>query len=170
MVTQLTHDPSLTHAGERKSVKASHMESSTLNAGNGITVFSTSVPADKEYYWGFGGLDRQSGRTANIYADLVASGNGTGTAGDAIQGDLEAVITDSEGRDVKGRYNIMDLETLADFAGSSPTERPLLEVLGPGAREDLHIELQIVADSASDGVEVDPGASSARLYYTELSV
>jgi len=145
------------------------MEQATLNEGNEVTVWSEQVPADKVYAHGFGSGSRNNGRTAYVYAALVASGNGTGTDGDPIEGDLVLAITDSEQRDVLARYEFSDLESLADAEADARTDRPLEPVLEPLASEDRHLEVRVIADVASDGVEVDPTDSSARLYYTDIN-
>jgi hypothetical protein len=169
MSQQMRESPRVAGAGTKRSIKSSSLEGATLNAGNEVTVFSTQVPADKIYAHGFGSGSRNQGRTAYVYAALVAAGSGTGSAGDAIEGDLVLAITDSEQRDVLARYEFSDLESLADAEADARTDRPLEPVLEPLASEDRHLELRVIADDASDGVVVDPSASSARFYYTDIN-
>ncbi|WP_410765788.1 hypothetical protein [Haloferax sp. DFSO60] len=168
MPTPLSYNTELAEGGNSRPVKGAMFKQTTLRAGNDIVVYEETCPADKYLFWGFGYRNKQAGNASHIYAQLKASGNGTGTAGDAVQGDLEAVITDSEGRDVLHRYTIGDLETLANAAGDPRTERPIMPALAPIAREDQRIQLRVIADPASDGVEIDPSASSARIYYGKL--
>ncbi|RDZ54346.1 MULTISPECIES: hypothetical protein [unclassified Haloferax] len=169
MSTPLTYNTELAEAGNSKPVKGAMLKQTTLRAGNEIVVYEESCPADKYLFWGFGYRNKQAGNASHIYAQVKASGNGSATAGDAIKGDLIAVITDSEGRDVLHRYNIGDLETLADAAADPRTERPIMPALAPIAREDQRIQLRIVADEESDGAEIDPSASSARIYHGKLN-
>jgi hypothetical protein len=148
--------------GNDQPVKASDMQGATLIQDNEATVFAQSVPSDKLFAWGSGREDRNTGAPAYIYASLVASGDGTGSAGDAVEGDLIATVMDSQAKDVLARYKIGDLETLADAEADNRTERPTFPAVGPAAREDRVIELRVDADAASAGVEIDPAASSAR--------
>ncbi|ELZ87492.1 hypothetical protein C453_04039 [Haloferax elongans ATCC BAA-1513] len=169
MATPLVYNTNLANVGNSKPVKGSMLEQTTLRAGNEIVVYEQTCPADKYLFWGFGHQNKQAGNASHIYAQLKATGNGAGSAGDAIKGDLVAVITDSEGRDVHHRYNVGDLETLADAASDPRTERPIMPALAPIAREDQRIQLRVIADPESDGVEVDPSASSARIFYGKLN-
>src|SRR6056297_2438011 len=121
MSDQLYHDERIADAGNRRPVKSSNLQTATMNAGNEVTIWAKQVPADKSLGHGAGTDNRQVGRNAPTYADLVASGNGAGNDGDSIEGDLVAVITDSEQRDVIARTVIGDLETLADAAGDART-------------------------------------------------
>lgn len=167
MATQLNHSQRaanrLGNAGNARTVRGSHLnDGATMNAGNGVTVYSKSVPSDKIYAWGAGSDNRQVGRDAFVYADLVD------TDGNDIKGDLEYVITDSEQRDVHARGELGDLETLADAREDQRTERPQMPVTAPIARRDQHIELRVVADTDSDGVTLDRDASEVRLYYTDI--
>jgi hypothetical protein len=151
-----------------KAVKGSHLEQTTLRAGDDVTVYREKRPDDKIQFWGHGDSNRMNGNSVHKYAELVASGGGAGTAGDAIQGDLIVAITDSDGR-IKAERNIGDLQELADAAADARTERPLMEALAPYAEQGRYMEVIVNADAASDGVEVDPSASNARVWYSETS-
>lgn len=164
----MSADPRIADAGTKKSIKDSDMTGATLNAGNQVTVWSEQVPADKLYAHGYGSDSRNNGRTSYIYADLVASGAGTGSAGDSIGGDLELVVTDSQQKDVLARYSLGDIQSLRDAASESRTDRPTHPALAPLAQEDRHLEIRVTADAGSDGVVVDPSASDARLFYTDI--
>lgn len=149
---------------DAKPVKQGHLTDATLQSGNEITVFAKPVPADKVYAWGDGRKSRDNGTPAFIYADI-----NTATPTD-IEGDLYAVITDSEQRDVLARKFVGDLTTLSDAAADPRTERPILPIHAPVARQDQHIELRVVADAASDGATVSSADSDVRLYYSEANV
>ncbi|ELY69329.1 hypothetical protein [Natrinema versiforme] len=154
----------LAQGGSPKTIRSSHLEDgATMNAGNEVTVWKSKVPADKAYLHGHGTDNRESGPEAFIYASIQNS------TPEQIEGDLYAVITDSEGRDVHARKEIGDLETLAAAEDDNRTERPMYPVQVPIAREDQHLELRVVADSASDGDELSASDSSIRMYYTEYN-
>jgi hypothetical protein len=164
----------LANAGTKRTIREGDLDDgTTLHESQEITIWSKQLPADKVYAHGAGSDDRQRGRDSFIYAKLHATGSGAGAADDAITGDLVAVVTDSEQRDVHARYELGDLTSLADAEAESMTDRPMQPVVVPIAREDQHIELRVIADSNSDGVEVDDGGDQstvARLYYTDISV
>lgn len=163
MSRQLSHNARYAEVGVKRTIKADQLnDGATMNAGNEVTVWSKQVPADKYYAWGAGTNNRVQGREAHIHADFVDD------ADNDIEGDLVAVITDSEQRRVVAEYELGDLGTLADAADDDRTERPLMPVLAPLAREDRHLELRINADSDSDGVDLDRDASDVRLYYTDI--
>lgn len=151
----------------KKPVKATHLSGETLRADDDVTVYREKRPDDKTQFWGHGGENREVGSTAHKYADLVASGNGTGTAGDQVEADVIVAITDSDGR-ILAERQVGDVATLADAANDPRTERPMMPALAPYAEQGRYMEVIINADSASDGVELDPSASSARLWYSEL--
>lgn len=153
--------------GNQKPVKASHLDQTTVRAGDDVTLYRQRVPDDKEQWFGHGGQDRRSGNTAHKYADLVASGNGALTAGDALEGDIIVAITDSDGRILHERQ-VGDVDTLADAATESRTERPTMPAMAPTAPTGRYLEVIFNADPAADGAEVDPGDSSQRLWYTEV--
>lgn len=169
MVSKLSYSAKFARAGDSETVKHGDLDGTVpLTEGESITLFAKQVPADKVYAWGFGTRNREDSRSSFMHADLVASGNGTGTQGDAIEGRVEVEIQDSEQRDSLYRYSYGDAGNLSDAAADNRTERPMQPALGPGAREDRHITFQIVADSASDGVQIDTSASDMRLWYTEV--
>ncbi|MWG34159.1 hypothetical protein [Halomarina oriensis] len=160
-------DPQLAQAGTKRVIKAGDFEQTTLKSGNEVTVYAEQVKQDKVLWHGHGNMNRTTGNVAHIYAALVASGNGSGTAGDAIEGELVAAITDSDQRRVLASTTIDDLGELADAEASERTERPMHPALEPFAKPGRHLELRILAAPESDGVEVDPANSNARLYYSE---
>lgn len=177
MSKDLVHDKrarQLGNEGTKKTIREGALDNDTvLREDEEVTVYSRQVPADKVYAHGAGTDDRNKGRSAYAYADIRAGGEGTGTAADVVTGDLVAVITDSEQRDVHARYEIGDLQSLSDAQSENRSERPLQPVVVPIAREDQHIELRIIADANSDGVQIDDGtdqATDVRLYFTDISV
>jgi len=168
MADKLQHSRELAQYDvDKKPVKASAMEQTTLRAGDDVTVLREKRPDDKTQFWGHGGKTRDYGNLAHKFADLVASGNGTGTEGDQIEGDIIVAITDSDGR-ILAERQVGDIDTLAAAANDSRTERPLMPSYAPYLKQGRYREVIINADSASDGVELDPSASSARLWYSEF--
>lgn len=177
MAQDLEHSPQarqIASAGTSRTIREGDLDNATtLQEDQEITIWSKQVPADKVYAHGAGSDNRQQGRDAFMYAKLHATGSGTGSADDAITGDLVAVITDSEQRDVHARYELGDLTSLADAQSENLTERPMQPVVVPIAREDQHLELRVIADANSDGVELDDGSAQstvARIHYTDISV
>jgi hypothetical protein len=141
----------------------------TLRAGDDVTVHREQVPDDKVTFLGYGGMERLSGKVAYIYADLVASGNGAGTAGDPIKGDLIEVITDSDGRIVNGNERKLGaLEDLSAAKADARTERPTHPIGDPGAKPGRFVEYRIVPHDSVDGYELDPAASSGKLFQTRM--
>lgn len=153
---------------DKKAVKASHLNQTTLREGDDVTVFRERRPDDKLQWWGHGDEDRQEGSSAFKYAELVASGGGTANAGDAIEGDIIIAITDSDGRILVERQ-AGDVDELTDAANDSRTERPMMPAYAPYLTQGRYREVIINADAASDGAELDPSASSARLWYSETN-
>ena len=166
--------PELVGVGEPKPLNAGDLSNVTLKAGTEVTVYSKQVPNDKLLFWGHGGKNRQAADTRFAFADLVATGAGSGTDGDAILGDLILAITDSDQNRVLASWTLDQLGELADARQDDRTDRPVNYALAPYAKPGRHIEIRIQASAASDGVELDntenPGTdSSARLYYTEVN-
>jgi hypothetical protein len=151
--------------GSKFTVRAGDLEQATLGQ-NETTIWAEQVPQDKHAWFGHGPEVRDYAK-AFIYATLVASGNGSLNAGDPIEGELVAAITDSEQRRVLASVTIDDLGELADAETSDRTQRPVMNALGPYAKPGRHLEFRILPASGSVGAEVDPSASSARLYYSK---
>ncbi|WP_380681091.1 hypothetical protein [Salinigranum sp. GCM10025319] len=170
----MAYAPSMVGWGQAKPLDASDLEQKTVVAGTEVTVYSKQVPNDKLFYWGYGGKNRQAADTKFMFADLVATGNGDGTAGDPITGDLIVAITDSDQNRVLASWTLGALGELADARGDDRTERPVQFALDPYAKPGRHIELRVKAKASSDGYEIDntedPGtASSARLWRSEVN-
>lgn len=168
MVNRLTPSQKLArYDGSRRAIKASHLDGDEpLRSGQKIVVYDEQIPADKTRWWGYG-LEGLPMGVARMYAELVASGDGTGSQGDAIDADVKVRITDSTGDTTIASRELGDLGTLADAAADERTERPKLPALGPAGSSDRRLQLVINADEASDGTQIDPSASSARFWYTQ---
>lgn len=170
MARDLYPDAEFGARASKKRVTAGDLNQQTLQAGNEITIYADKVPADKLYHWGYGFRDRQASETSFVFADLVASGNGTGNAGDNISGQLVLAVTDSTQEDVLAREYFDSLEDLRESETAALSERLMMPERQPAASEDRHLELRVVADGSSDGVEVDPSASTAQINYGTVSV
>lgn len=173
-MAEMHYNAGLAQRGNARPLNADDLDAATLKADSEVTVYSKQVKNDKVLFWGHGGKDRRAADTKFMFGDLVASGNGTGVAGDAIAGELIAAITDSDQNRVKAWVTLGDLSELSDARTDDRTERPVMFALAPFALPGRYIELRVRASSSSDGVEVDntedPGvASSARFWYSEIS-
>ncbi|GGC53039.1 hypothetical protein [Haloferax sulfurifontis] len=153
--------------GDVRPIRSDDIDQDTLKSGAEVTVYREKVPQDKDFWFGAGGKNRESADASPMHTKLVASGNGTGTAGDVIGGTLYAAITDSDGRALYTR-KLGDLSLLAEFADQNPTERPLMYALAPYAKPGRYVEFRVDADSNSDGKEIDPAASDVMLYRSSL--
>jgi hypothetical protein len=128
----------------------------TLQAGEEITVWSTQVPADKAYVWGFGPDNRESGNANFVYAEFLASGSGAGNDGDVVRdADVIVALTDSTQEDTIAKTSLNpDAGDLADAKADPRTERPVFPEHAPGATEDKHLELRLKAQSGADGIQI----------------
>ncbi|RYJ12750.1 hypothetical protein ELS19_01370 [Halogeometricum borinquense] len=160
--------PPLYGEGQKRSVVASELDQVTLTAGQENTIWAKKVAQDKALFAGHGPEVRDYAK-AFIHSKLVASGNGAGTAGDVIDGDLIVAITDSEQRRVIASYVIGNLGDLADALTSDRTDRPVMAAIAPYAKPGRHLEFRVFPSPGSDGLELDPAESDARLYYSEVS-
>jgi len=154
--------------GNKRAIKASQLEQTTVREGDDVTLYREQRPDDKVRWWGHGWPSQEQGETAHKYFDAVASGNGTGNVGDQLVGDFLVVIADSEGR-VIYEMDFGDSQTLADAQAEPRTDRPTQKAVGPGVNQGQYMEVRFNADAASDGVEYDPSASSGRAWYSQIS-
>jgi len=164
-MSKLGHSRRLAMVGDQRPIGASALDDDTVKQETEVTVWSKQVGQDELLFWGHGSQSRRDARAKFAYADLDASGNGAGAAGDPITGELVLAITDSDQRRVLVDYTLGDLEELADAA----SERPVMYALAPFAKPGRHIEIRVRADADSDDYEIDSANSSARLWYSVLS-
>ncbi|GAB3315232.1 hypothetical protein [Haloplanus salinarum] len=136
-----------------KRIDESELNDRSLQAGQEITIWSTQVPADKGYVWGYGPDNRDAGNANFVYGEFLASGSGTGTDGNVIRdADVVLAITDSTQEDTIAKTTINpDAGDLADAKADPRTERPILPEHYKGASEDRHLELRLRARSGADG-------------------
>lgn len=168
-MSEITHNSDLAQLGSPTPRRVRDWDAATLRADDDVTVFREKIPDDKVAFAGHGGRNKLVGQVAYLYAELLASGNGAGAAGDPIEGELIECITDSDGRIVdNNERTVGDLENLAEAANDARTERPLHSIGTPGAKPGRYIEYRIVPDESVDGYELDPGASSGKLYQTRF--
>lgn len=150
---------------DKKRVQAGDTTSTTLRAGNEITIYSEKVPADKVYHWGYGFSDRDAGETSFVYADLKDNSSTPVN----LEGQLVLAVTDSTQEDVLAKRYFQSLEDLRAAEADNRTERILMSEMQPAASEDRHLELRVVADSASDGLTYSPSNSTVKLNYGTVS-
>ena len=167
MAEQLQRYPSWYNAGDKVPIDAADFDQDTLKAGTEVTVWSRQVAQDEILLHGHGPHQREMAESF-VGLDLVASGNGTGTAGDNIQGQVILAITNSDGTRVKADKEFDSLAQLRDALAEPRTDRIVEELMVPYAKPGRNLEVRIRASGASDGVEIDPSASSGNLYYTQI--
>jgi len=150
--------------GRRIPIRAGDFDKRVVQADQEVTVFSRQVEDDQMLFHGYGSRNR---KTANGFVglDLVATGSAAGGAGDSIDGDVVLAITDSDGRRVKASTTFTDLETLRESLAENRSDRVIEPAFGDLAGPGRRLEVRVVADAASDGVEIDPTASSGKLVY-----
>ncbi|QGX95002.1 hypothetical protein EI982_09465 [Haloplanus rallus] len=170
MPKQLVVDGRAAGLGNKKTIRAGDLDQDDLKAGTEVTVWQKQVNDDQLLYHGYG-PDRRSAASGFVYMDLVASGNGTATAGDDIRGDVVLAVTDSEGDRVLASVTFESLEELRDSANDERTERVIeaaMSAEGDLAGPGRNLEVRIEADDTSDGYEIDPDASTGKLYYGKV--
>lgn len=164
----MDHSQALAEIGQKRSLTASAFEQDTLKEGTEVTVWSKQVAQDEALWFGYG-FEAREYAEAFIFLELLASGGGSGTEGDALTGELVAAITNSRQDRVIDSVTIDNLGELADAKASERTKRPIMAALAPYAKPGRHLEFRIVADPESDGKEIDPANSAGRLYYGQQS-
>lgn len=164
-MTDLVKSSGLYGRGDKRPIRTTQMDTATLSENTPEVIWEKQVPDDKIGWFGHGPYERTVAE-AFIHFVAVASGNGSGTAGDALTGSLEARIVDSEQRRVLASVTIDELSQLADAESEERTERPVLAALAPYAKPGRYMELAIRADSDSSGKEFDPDESTGVLYHT----
>lgn len=171
MPRQLVEDPRAAGLGNKKTIRAGDLDQDTVKAGTEVTVWSRSVNDDQLLYHGFG-PSRRSAASGFVYLDLVATGNeAAASAGDPIRGDVVLAVTDSEGDRVLAAVTFESLEELRDSANDERTERVIeaaMSAEGDLAGSGRNLEVRIEADDTSDGYEIDPDASTGKLYYGKV--
>lgn len=169
MPRELVRAPDWTSAGDKEPIPAGELSAESVKADTEVTVWEKQVGQDQRLLHGHGPREK-SYAEAFVALDLVASGNGTGTAGDDIDGKLVLAITDSDQRRVLASTTFESLGQLRAAANQDRTDQIVEDILGPYAKPGRHLEIRVEATPGSDGVEIDPAASTGNLYYTRLSV
>jgi hypothetical protein len=167
MAGQLYRETDLYNRGSKEPISSSDLDTETVKANTEVTIWSKQVNQDQVLFHGHGSHVRDVAE-AFAYLDLVATGNGSGTDGDPINGKLVLAITDSDQRRVLRSITFDELDELRDAASENRSERPIEEAHAPFARPGRFLELRVEADTASDGYEIDPTDSSGRLWYTRI--
>jgi hypothetical protein len=125
------------------------------------------VQADRTTFFGagFGPNDDSTNSDGWSDLDVVASGNGALTGGDPINGRLRFVVyNDSDRGDPIARSGTYTLSSLRSAVSSDRKDKALIPgLLSTVAPPDGYVALQIQADGASDGAEIDPAASAEEL-------
>ena len=148
-------------------ISGADLDNVTLQSGEWVTIWSDTVKADQLLFWGFGPRNREAADASFSFVELLANGNGTGTDGDQISGQIRFSVTDSTGDDLRRRV-YGDLDDLQDAKSESRNDRPMNPELQPAAREDRNLELQVKVAGSQDGVEV-ASDSNVKLHYGRVS-
>lgn len=171
MPAQLVYTEQAAGLGSKETIRASDLDQDTVKGGTEVTVFQEPVNDDQLLYHGFGVRAREFAE-AFVGLDLVATGNeAAAAAGDPIQGDVVLAVTNSEGDRVLASTTFESLEELRDSLNESRSDRvvePAHTAEGDLAGSGRNLEIRIEADAASDGYEIDPSASSGKLYYGKV--
>lgn len=120
------------------------------------------------------GTESRDGRFGVAEADLVASGNGAGTAGDEIEGELRGRIYFSDKYDdAKSKHLNETLRQLRQSVSSSRDNKVLMpwDIPTPMyAKRDQVIVYEVKAAEGYGGYEVDSGNSVAELPYSRIPI
>jgi PHD/YefM family antitoxin component YafN of YafNO toxin-antitoxin module len=156
--------PPLYDKGDPETVDASDLEQTEVRAGTEVTVWSRQINNDERGFHGYGPYERSE---AESFAglDVVASGNGAGTADEDINGTVILAITNSNQNRVLASTSFKSLNQLRDALQERRTDRIRQPSMAPYAKPGRHLEVRIDADAASDGYEIDPSGSSGQLHY-----
>lgn len=158
--------PALFNVGSNKrKIRASALDQDTLKADTEVTVWAEQIQENEIGFFGHGPSEREYAE-AFTWLDLVASGNGSGAAGDNLTGDVVLAITDSRQKRVIKSVVFDSLGELRDAKAEKRTARPVMAAMAPYAESGRHLEIRLMADSNSDGKEVDPENSGGHLYHT----
>lgn len=165
----------LSEVKDKSKAKRGSQKTWTQEDLNLVTVFSDTYrdvldrrsTESAKFYLGQGARSRDDPNAGYFYANFLASGNGAGTDGANINGEVRFVVyADSENEVpiVGDTYNLRDLR---EAANDDRTERPVLPLQLPGAGKDKAIAVQIKTNDASDGMEVAPD-SNVLIPYTQI--
>lgn len=108
-----------------------------------------------KFYLGHGMRSRDDPNLGYMYAELHATGNGSGAAGDDVDGTFRFIVYADSEREVPIVGPSQDSRDMRDAVSANRTERPALPLNLPGAGKDKEIAVQFQAASGSDSVEVD---------------
>jgi hypothetical protein len=150
--------------GSKETIRATEFDGATLAAGEEITVYRQSVAQDQLLYHGYGVRERDFAE-AFVGLDIVDS------AGNPVQGDVVLAVENSEGDRTLASTTFESLEELRDSLNETRSDRVVEAAMtadgnlaGPGRQLVIYID----ADADSDGVTIDPSASSGKLYYGKV--
>lgn len=140
---------------EQKVVVSDEFRDVALVQGNSTTA----------YGGGFGVKNAQVNSDGWSDLDLVASGNGAGTAGADIQGKLRFVVyRDSNREDMIAKSGTYSLSGLRSAVASDRTDKALIPgMLSTVAGDDSYLAIQVRTNGTTDGYEIDPSASTEDL-------
>jgi hypothetical protein len=155
-------DP-LTPGASPQFINGADLDNATLQSGEWIEIWSSTVQAGTVQFWGFGPNNREHSDASFSYMELLADGSGTGNDGDQISGKVRLTVKDATGDDIR-RREYGDLDDLADAKADNRTERPMMPEVQPAASQDKSLSLQVKVASGDDG-EVVASDSNVKFHY-----
>lgn len=141
--------------GVRQTFVEGDVDTTTLSSDMYMDIISKTSTESAKYFLGHGANSRDDANAGYFFAELHATGNGGGTAGDDIDGTYRFVVYEDSEDEVPVVGPTYPSGDLRDAVSANRTERPVLPLLVPGAGKDKSIAVQLEADSDADGKEVD---------------
>lgn len=164
MPDQLSYDERAAGVGSKETIRASEFDGKILSDGEEITVWTEPVNQDQLLYHGYG-------VRARGFAEAFTGMDLVNAAGNPIDGDVVIAVENSEGDRTLASTTFESLEELRDSLEETRSDRIVEaahtaegDLAGPGRQ----LAVYIVADSSSDGDEIDPDASSGKMYYGKV--
>lgn len=163
MPQELQYDQRAADVGSKETIRPGEFSAKTLSAGEEITVWTEEVNQDQLLYHGYGVRARE-------FAEAFVGLDVQNAAGNDVTGDLHIAVEDSEGNEL-AETTFDDLDELRDSQAESRSDRivePAHTAEGNLAGAGRQLAIYLEADANSDGDEVDPGASSGKMYYGKV--
>lgn len=141
--------------GTQKTFTEENVDSVTVFADTYRDILRRRSTESAKFYLGHGMRSRDDPNLGYMYAAFHATGNGTGAAGDEVDGTYRFVVYADSEREVPIVGPSQDSRDMRDAVEENRTERPALPLLLPGAGKDKEIAVQFQAVESSDGAEID---------------
>ncbi len=144
---------------------ADDFEQKTVVADEFRDVAFVQGDSTNAYGAGFGEKNAQVNSDGWSDVDLVASGNGAGSAGEDIKGKMRFVVyRDSNREDMIAKSGTYSLGGLRSAVSADRTDKVLIPGrLSQVAGDDSYLAIQVKTNADTDGYEIDPSASTEDL-------